>query len=334
VPGARFSKPRFPRGFVFYRRTVTVTTKRKPLRWGTEKKWFSSSEAARYLGVSVDKVRQLDESGELKASRTEGKHRRFARMALDAYQARHGRRSMPKVERPKSPPRPIPPPQPDPEPFHDDVDAFEPGDDDIEPFVEPPPPPPPPNPFERLERELAERKKREAEQAPLRRLATLKQYGLGQVPYGTPDIWRAKVASALEGFVTLRTFPDWINDVEAYRIVRGKVDELLQPYQEEVARKKEDDARKAQEAQDERRVQQLIDYGKSYASSKMGWDWESDDRARALRDVERMLQDDVEPGSTEQDVMDAVDDELREWELEEDDEEDDDDEDYEEEEES
>ena len=64
----------------------------------------------------------------------------------------------------------------------------------------------------------------------------------------------------------------------------------------------------------------------------MGWDWESDDRARALRDVERMLQDDAEPGWTEQDVKDAVDDELREWELEEDDEEDDDDEDYEEEE--
>ena len=45
-----------------------------------------------------------------------------------------------------------------------------------------------------------------------------------------------------------------------------------------------------------------------------------------------MLQDDAEPGRTEQDVKDAVDDELREWELEEDDEEDDDDDDYKEEE--
>ena len=308
-----------------------MTTKRKPQRWGTEKKWFSTSEAARYLGVSVDKVRQLDKTGELRASRTEGKHRRFARKALDAYLARHGRRSMPKVQRPKPRPRPIPRPHADPEPFDDDVDGFEPGGEDFEPFVEPPPPPTPPNPFEKLERELAERKKREAEEAPLRRLATLKQYGLGQVPYGTPDIWRAKVAAALEGFVTFRTFPDWINDVEAYRIVRGKVDEVLQPYQEEVARKKEDEARKAQEAQGERRVQQLIEYGKSHASSKTLWDWESDDRARALRDVERMLQDEVESGWTEQDVKDAVDDELREWELEEDDDEGND-EDYEEEE--
>lgn len=299
-------------------------TKRKQRGKKPSPEWLTTSEAARYLGVSVDKMRELDASGELRASRTKGKHRRFSRKALDAYVARHGRRSKPKVERPKSRPRPIPRPQPDPEAFDDDVDAFEPGDEDFEPFVEPPPPPPPPNPFEKLERELAERKKREAEEAPLRRLATLKQYGLSQVPYGTPDSWRGKVASALEGFVTLKTFPTWINDTEAYRIVRGKVEEVLQPYNEEVARKKTDEAQKEQEARDERRVQQLIEYGKSYASSKTLWDWESDDRARALRDVERMLQDDVESGWTEQDVKDAVDDELREWELEEDDDEEDD----------
>ena len=288
------------------------------------KQWFSASEAARHLGLSVDKVRQLDESGELPAERTKGGHRRFSRRPLDAYLAKQDRRNKPKAQRPTPPPRPIA--------VDDEVDAFEPSDEEFEPFVEPPPPPPPPNPFEKIARELAERKQREAEEAPLRRLATLKQYGLDHVPRGAPDIWRAKVASALESFVTLKAFPNWIDDAQAYRIVRGKVDEVLQPYQEEVERKKSDESRKAQEDQDERRVQQLIDYGKSYASSKMGWDWESDDRARALRDVERMLQDDAESGWTEQDVKDAVDDELREWELEEDDEEDDDDEDYEEEE--
>jgi len=209
-------------------------------------------------------------------------------------------------------------------PFEDDPEALEPGDESFESFVEPPRPPPPPDPFEKLARELAERKKRDAEEAPVRRLTTLKQYGLNQVPYGTPDIWRAKVASALESFVTLKAFPNWIDDTQAYRIVRGKVEEVLQPYQEEVALKKADEARKEQEARDERQVEQLVEYGKSYASSKTLWDWESDDRARALRDVERMLQDDVESGWTEQDVKDAVDDELREWELEEDDDEEDD----------
>jgi excisionase family DNA binding protein len=306
-----------------------MATKRRGKSGSTSKQWFTASEAARYLGVSVDKVRQLDETGELRASRTEGRHRRFARRALDAYLARHGRRNKPKVERPKSRPRPIPRPQPDPEPFDDDVDAFEPGDEDFEPFVEPPPPAPPPNPFEKVARESAERKQREAEDAPLRRLATLKQYGLDHVPHGAPDIWRAKVASALESFVTLKAFPNWIDDAQAYGIVRGKVDEVLQPYQEEVAHKKADDVREQQEWLDERRVQQLVEYGKSYASSKMGWDWESDDRARALRDVERVLQDDVEAGSTEQDVKDAVDDVLDEWE-DDDDEDDVDDEDGEE----
>jgi len=274
------------------------------------KQWFSASEAARYLGVSVDKVRQLDESGELPAERTKGGHRRFSRRALDAYLAKQDRRNKPKAQRPTPPPRPIA--------VDDEVDAFEPGDEDFEPFVEPPPPPPPPNPFEKIARELAERKQREAEEAPLRRLATLKQYGLDHVPRGAPDIWRAKVASALESFVTLKAFPNWIDDAQAYRIVRGKVDEVLQPYQEEGAHKKADDARKQQEWLDDRRVQQLVEYGKSYASSKMGWDWESDDRARALRDVERVLQGEVEAGWTEQHVKDAVDDELDEWEDEDD----------------
>src|SRR5690349_23613261 len=67
-----------------------MTTKGKSRRWETEKNWFSSSEAARYLGVSVDTIRQLDESGELRASRTKGGHRRFSRKALDAYLARKG----------------------------------------------------------------------------------------------------------------------------------------------------------------------------------------------------------------------------------------------------
>ena len=266
-------------------------------------------------------MRQLDESGELPAERTKGGHRRFSRRALDAYLAKQGRRNKPKSQRPTVPPRPIARPRPNPEPVDDEVDAFEAGDEDFEPFVEPPPPPPPPNPFERIARELAERKQREAEEAPLRRLATLKQYGLDHVPHGAPDIWRAKVASALESFVTLKAFPNWIDDTQAYRIVRGKVDEVLQPYQEEVARKKEDEDRKTQEAQDERRVQQLIEYGKSYASSKTLWTWESDDRARVLRDVERLLQDHVDAEWTEQDVKDAVDDELAEWEDDEDEEE-------------
>jgi len=304
-----------------------MTIKRKSQRWGTEKKWFSASEAARYLGVSVDKVRQLDESGELPAERTKGGHRRFSRKALDAYPARIDRRTKPKVQRGSPRPRPVTRPEPEPEPFDENVDAFEAGDDDFEPFVEAPPPPPPPlNPLEKFAREMEERRKREKDEAPLRRLTTLKQYGLNQIGSGIPDSWHPRVAAALESYVTLKTFPAWVSDVDAYRVVRGKVEDVLQPYHDEVARKKAEETRREEEAankrreeeeeaQEERRVQELIKDGMRHARSETMFDWESDDRDRALRDVERMLKDSVESDWTEHEVKDAVNDELDEWEV-------------------
>src|SRR5437870_6567748 len=110
-----------------------MATKGKSQRWGTEKKWFSSSEAARYLGVSVDTIRQLDESGQLRATRTKGGHRRFSRKALDAYLARSGRDNKRKEEHPKLRSCFVSRPEPDPAPFADDVEDFEPGDEDFEP---------------------------------------------------------------------------------------------------------------------------------------------------------------------------------------------------------
>ena len=277
--------------------------------------WLTTSEAARYLGVSVDKMRELDESGELRASRTKGGHRRFSRKALDAYLARKGAGASRRTqERPKPPSRPVLRPQPIPDVTEDDPEDFEPGDEEIEAFIEAPPPPPPPiDPFEKFAREMAERRKREQEEAPLRRLVTLKQHGLNQIPYGTPDIWRARVAAVLEGCVTAKAFPDWINDSQAYAIVRGKVEEVLQPYHEEVARKKAEEARKEEEARDVRRVQQLIEFGKRHTSSETLFGWDSEPRERALRDVERMLDERVEADWTEQDVKDAVKDELDKW---------------------
>jgi excisionase family DNA binding protein len=304
-----------------------MTTKRKSQRWGTEKKWFSSSEAARYLGVSADTIRQLDESGELRASRTKGGHRRFSRKALDPYLARKGGGRSPRVrERPKRPPRPVARPGPIPDPIEDDPEGFEPGDEAFEPFVEAPPPPPPPlDPVEKFAREMAERREREEAERSLRRLTTLKQYGLNQIGWGIPDGWHTRVAAALESYVTLKAFPAWVSDVDAYRIVRGKVEEVLQPYHDEVARKKAEETRREEEAatkrrqeeeeaQEERRLQELIDDGMRYARSETLFDWDSDDRARALGDIERMLKDSVEADWTEQDVKDTVDDELDEWE--------------------
>src|SRR5437667_2532723 len=303
-----------------------MTTKRKSHRWGTEKKWFSSSEAARYLGVSVDTIRQLDESGELHASRTKGGHRRFSRTALDAYLGRKGRGGTKRTpERPKPRRHAAVRPGPVPEPRDGDTEDFEPGDEEFEPFVEAPPPPAPPiNPLEKFAHEIDEWRKREKDEAPLRRLVTLKQYGLNQIGWGIPDSWHARVAAALESYVTLKTFPAWVFDVDAYRIVRGKVEEVVQPYHDDVARKKAEETRREEEAankrrqeeeeaQEERRVQELINDGMRHARSETMFDWESDDRDRALRDVERMLKDSVESDWTEHEVKDAVNDELNEW---------------------
>src|SRR5438132_13973796 len=87
---------------------------------------LTTSQAGRYLGVSVDKMRELDQSGELRASRTDGKHRRFSRKALDAYLTRKGRRNKANADHPKPRPRPMARPEPVPEQFDDDIDAFEP----------------------------------------------------------------------------------------------------------------------------------------------------------------------------------------------------------------
>src|SRR5439155_21672687 len=153
-----------------------MTTKRKSHRWGTEKRWFSASEAARYLDVSVDKVRQLDQSGELPAERTMGGHRRFSRKVLHAYLASKGRGGSPRVQgRPRRPSRLVERPEPIRDPLEEDPEEFERGDEYHEPFVEAPSPPRPPiNPLETFAREMEERRKRHAEEAPLRRLATLK----------------------------------------------------------------------------------------------------------------------------------------------------------------
>jgi len=302
-------------------------TKRKQRGKKPSPEWLTTSEAARYLGVSVDKMRELDESGKLRASRTKGGHRRFSRKALDAYLTRKGRGRSPRVQgRPSRPSRPVARPEPVPDPLEEDPEDFGPGDEYYEPFVEAPPPPAPPiNPLEKFAREMEERRKGEKDEAPLRRLTTLKQYGLNQIGWGIPDSWHARVAAALESYVTLKTFPAWVSDVDAYRIVRGKVEEVLQPYHNEVARKKAEEKRREEEAankrrqeeeeaQEERRVHELINDGMRHARSETMFDWESDDRDRALRDVERMLKDSVESDWTEHEVKDAVNDELNEWE--------------------
>ena len=81
------------------------------------------------------------------------------------------------------------------------------------------------------------------------------------------------------------------------------------------AEKAEEEARRAAEEQHERRVQSLIEHGKSrafFATTR----WESEDREEARADVEHALEDEVESDWSDQDVEELVDDLLEEWEEE------------------
>jgi excisionase family DNA binding protein len=62
-----------------------MTTSQRP-QTGTQLA-FTSSEAARYLGVSLATVRRWSNAGHLPGSRTPGGQRRFSRVQLDQFLA-------------------------------------------------------------------------------------------------------------------------------------------------------------------------------------------------------------------------------------------------------
>src|SRR3989442_14537314 len=92
-------------------------------------------------------------------------------------------------------------------------------------------------PLEKLAREREERRKHVKDEAPLRRLTPLKQYGLNQIGWGIPDSWHARVAAAFESYVTLNTFPRWGTHGRDYQIVPGKDEEDLHAYHDDRGRK-------------------------------------------------------------------------------------------------
>jgi excisionase family DNA binding protein len=266
-------------------------------------------DAARRLGLSVDTVRELERSGQLKAVRTAGGHRRFAPAVLDAWLARQ---STPKSMRHHTPGGPRSARR-----AHFANLRDEPSDevwDEPEATVRPQSAAPP---FH--ERLLGELKAVTAERSERNRIVGLKSYGESLVPYGSTASARSAVIETLEAYVTARRFPPETDVWEARRAIEARVEAILEPYKEaadrRAAEKAEEEARRAAEEQDERRVQSLIEHGKSrafFATTR----WESEDREEARADVEHALEDEVESDWSEQDVEELVDDLLEEWEEE------------------
>jgi excisionase family DNA binding protein len=151
------------------------------------------------------------------------------------------------------------------------------------------------------------------------RLQMLKGYGLNAIPYGTPAGWRAKVVLDLERFVTPTQFPKYLSHSDAVNMIRARVQEVLKPYDDELAREKA--VREAQQAA-ARRIESLRTHGRNYAQEETA-DWEWSEQNEARNEVDKALAEEVEADWKERDVEDLVDEILDQW-VEEDEPDDDD----------
>lgn len=262
-------------------------------------------EAARILGVSVDKVRELADSGELQCERTPGGHRRFSSAALESLRKRlagEGRRSprgksvVPggRTTRPTVARRPARAEE------LSEADGWDWGPSRSAPRWEAQAPaatsPPHAEPHRATLRQAPEPNPAEEEN----RLAVLRQYGFNLMPLGIPRSYESEIRDTLDEYVTSSRFPAARSLHEAYDAIRTKVEAILERYNNELA--------------GERRVEELVEYGRSQAASiTSGWDYR--DREEARDEVLDELEAKVEEDWSERDVADLVDEVLSDWET-------------------
>lgn len=301
-------------------------------------------EAARRLHLSVDKVRQLADDGELRAQRTEGGHRRFTEEAIERYLARET--SAPRRRQPagskfkaKTPARARTRAHLDMDDEPPEVlDALEEWDDieQVQPMPMRPPPARPAAPAIRPTltmlaagsvtptrdeaKERAAQAQREA-QEEAQRLQRLKNYGLGEIPYDLPAAWRAKVVEELESYVTTARLPAWVSASEQRNLVSGRVQAIVKAYrdhveQEERRQRAEEERKQAAakaKAEAERRVATLISHGATYAEEELS-DFDVFDQWEIRDDVQKVLGEEVRADWSERDVEALVDDVIDEYE--------------------
>lgn len=141
------------------------------------------------------------------------------------------------------------------------------------------------------------------------RLQMLKSHGLNAIPYGTPPGWRAKVVLELERFVTATQFPKHLTHSDAVNMVRARVQEVLKPYDDELAREK---AAKEAEQAVARRTESLRAHGRGYAQQETA-DWEWSEQYEARKEVDKALAEEVEADWRERHVEGLVDEILDQW---------------------
>jgi excisionase family DNA binding protein len=264
---------------------------------------LSIGAAARRLGLSVDTVRALVQTGELEDTRTSGGHRRFDPALLDAHMARHSRRRARTSQdfhepRPDAEwhepqarePRALRPPVSEPKPPR--APSIEPVKQIVDPFVE------------------------------NARLGELRSYGRSLIPYDATAGARSAVIDTLTSYVNASRYPATTPSWEARQAIDAKVAAVLEPFNAEAARVAEmnaaKEARRAERVRDEQRLVSLIERGKWHAFVET-LTWDVDDAEEARADVLEALEDHVEPNWTEREVIELVDEVLEQWHEESDD---------------
>jgi excisionase family DNA binding protein len=295
-------------------------------------RFLAIGEVARRLRLSVDKVRQLADDGEIKVRRTEGGHRRFTEEAVERFETRQRPSKRSRSRPARSRKKPVN--QVSPSVFDEsDGDDFELDDDflDEEPMydvVNRPSPRqvqsptashvslarrnPPVLPSPDTAKAAAEREQTAREEQ--NRLQSLKNLGTMWIPYDVPTVVRAKIIEELEGYVTSEKLPAWVSSFEQHNFVRGRVDAIVQAYRKQVAdeeeRKKAEQARQVAalkaKAESDRQVQALITQGMAYADQDLE-QFDFLDCAEIRSDVERALREEVKADWSQRDVEMLVD---------------------------
>jgi excisionase family DNA binding protein len=282
---------------------------------------LSVGETAARLGISVDKVRDLADAGELPAQRTAGGHRRFSRAAVERYAtqgARRKRTAAPNRPRSRSPVLAD---------FDDDIEEMpaeleweEPDYPPAHPAAPVPVsgPPTAPPPSVQHQGRIGEEERRRKAGAEAARLQNLKTLGMASIPYDVPPIIRGKIVSELESYVIASHLPEWIPTYQQQELVRARVTGIVEGFRKEATaeadRKKAEVERQAAtastKAEAERWRQQLIEHGKRYA-------WEGLQEFESLverwgveAEIDQELQRQVRADWSERDVECLVDDVL------------------------
>ena len=288
---------------------------------------LSIGEVAQRLRVSVDVVRSLTESGELKGARTGGGHRRYRPEEVERWKAtRRAPAKNAPLERPTRKPS-------------NRAEIEEPDLEEDHPTLED------------LDAEFERQEMRERAEAERQRLEGLKRCGRDLAQREPTDL-RARIFEDLEEFVSSKRVPPSLSVTEAQVIIAARVRQIAKQYRDaenqRLARERDaaaerqraeterqqrerdaaaerqrvEDERRKQEREadeqrrkqqeDERKLKALIDHGNTHAWCETINGWDRSEAERARRDVARALKEDVKVDWTEDEVDDLVDDVLNE----------------------